>query len=151
MTFYYFVGSLFVLLCAMLVAVYHVVKHSYYARYVVPLCCMAVVIVVYSINSILGLPLMYLPREFIMLDYRTDGKTVTMWAIEKGKEHPNTYIFPFVEQNSKVLREIKVNSLAGIATNAVSSKKNGETVIFKQSQLEKKDTAKLRDPLKPDD
>lgn len=61
----------------------------------IPICLLAAVSTFKTIDGVMGWPSGQLPPSFELLDYRTDGKIIFVWGIEKGDTNPRTWKTPY--------------------------------------------------------
>jgi hypothetical protein len=57
----------------------------------IPICLLAAVSTFKTIDGVMGWPSRHLPESFELLDYRSDGKVIYIWGVEKGSSVPRTW------------------------------------------------------------
>jgi hypothetical protein len=73
----------------------------------IPICLLAAVGTFKTINGVMGWPSEHLPLSFQLFDYRTDGKIVYVWGVEKGDKVPRTWKTPYDKKLHEELEHAK--------------------------------------------
>lgn len=73
----------------------------------VPLMLLAAVCSYFTIVGTMGWPTTTLPDEVQMLDYRTNGKLLWVWAVPKGGTKPRTFELPYTKKGHEELEQGK--------------------------------------------
>lgn len=82
-------------------------RHLRYLLVWIPICLLAAVGTFKTINGVMGWPSGEVPPSFQLLDYRTDGKIIYVWGVEKGDTVPRTWKAPYDKQLHQELEKGK--------------------------------------------
>lgn len=73
----------------------------------IPICLLAAAGTYKTVNGVMGWPSGEVPASFQLFDYRTDGKVIYIWGVEKGDTVPRTWKAPYDKQMHEQLEKGK--------------------------------------------
>lgn len=79
----------------------------------IPLCLLASSGTYWTLRTVAGWPSEDLPDNFTPLAYKTDGKELQIWALEKGSTKPRNFVQPYDKDLHQMLEAAKQSAAAG--------------------------------------